>query len=918
MCVYSTPAQTCVPVNEQPEVHKGNGCPSGSGPTDFGNPIDAATGAKRDSVDTGIVLGGVGLTLTYDSTGKVPADQVDAPSLLLEQSAFGALWTSSLHRRLLLSPDVRKALLTRGDGKILIFEGDGTGVFTAATDNPHKLATIPSGFRFTDIVSGVVETFDAAGMLRSLAKTDGTQLVFSYQGGKLAWVQASDGRTIRLTHANGRVSQIVGPDGRAAALAYDAAGNLASVTWADAKVLQLLYENASFPWALTGKTDENGTRYATFAYDSQGRAISTEYAGGVAKYSVSYGSAPLRVLTENYDAQQNTLFRTLSWQLASGVTVTQPNGQTLGLEPVKVAGVPRLATKSQPAGSGCGASSSGLTYDSAGNVLSRDDFTGARTCYAYDASNRQTVRVEGLGNQASCATVLSMGATLPAGARKITTTWHPDWALPAEVTQPLRKETTVYQGQPDPLNSNTTATCTPAPAMQNGKSLPRVCKQIEQALLASGAVDSSVPARTTSFTYDASGRMLTTTNPAGRTTSYAYYTDRAFNGGSPDPYIGAVTLLLHGNGQGNSAPITDDAPAHRSINRSGDAQTSATQSKFGGAAIAFDGVGDYLTVPASPDLDLESEDFTIELWISTTQSTSNATLLSRDWGRSPYAGGFALQLNGDSGGPLTVYWGDYNVSSPFMSASGTGHRNGAWHHIAWTRNGNVHRLFDNGTQVATATSPLAFTGTDRALVVGNDLTFGNGGRAYNGYIDDLRITRGVARYVANFTPPAQEFSHAAPGAADLGRSPGDLQTMTNAAGHVTTFNAYDPAGRVRQMTDAKGVVTDITYTPRGWVNTVATTAPGGSARTTTYTYDDAGQLTQVSQPDGTTLSYSYDAAHRLVGAADARGNAVAYTLDNAGNRIAEEVRDPTGTLQRTVARSFDALNRLQQAVGAPK
>jgi YD repeat-containing protein len=102
------------------------------------------------------------------------------------------------------------------------------------------------------------------------------------------------------------------------------------------------------------------------------------------------------------------------------------------------------------------------------------------------------------------------------------------------------------------------------------------------------------------------------------------------------------------------------------------------------------------------------------------------------------------------------------------------------------------------------------------------------------------------------------------------------------------------------------------------VSTVTTTPPGGAARTTTYTYDSVGQLTQVSQPDGTSLSYSYDAAHRLTGVTDARGNAVSYTLDNAGNRIGEEVRDPTGTLQRSIARSFDALNRLQQAVGAPR
>lgn len=135
-------------------------------------------------------------------------------------------------------------------------------------------------------------------------------------------------------------------------------------------------------------------------------------------------------------------------------------------------------------------------------------------------------------------------------------------------------------------------------------------------------------------------------------------------------------------------------------------------------------------------------------------------------------------------------------------------------------------------------------------------------------------------------------------------------------GSSPQFPLYDKAGRIRQMIDPKGVVTDITYTPRGWVSTVSTTAPGSTARFTNYSYDSVGQLTGVTQPDGSTLSYSYDAAHRLVGVTDAKGNTISYTLDNVGNRIGEEVRDPAGSLQRAISRSFDALNRLQQVTGA--
>jgi YD repeat-containing protein len=97
---------------------------------------------------------------------------------------------------------------------------------------------------------------------------------------------------------------------------------------------------------------------------------------------------------------------------------------------------------------------------------------------------------------------------------------------------------------------------------------------------------------------------------------------------------------------------------------------------------------------------------------------------------------------------------------------------------------------------------------------------------------------------------------------------------------------------------------------------VTVTPPGGAARTTSYTYDNAGQLTGATLPDGTTLGYSYDAAHRLTGVTDAKGNSVTYTLDNAGNRTGEQVKDSSNTLQRNITRVYDALNRIQQVTGA--
>ncbi len=146
---------------------------------------------------------------------------------------------------------------------------------------------------------------------------------------------------------------------------------------------------------------------------------------------------------------------------------------------------------------------------------------------------------------------------------------------------------------------------------------------------------------------------------------------------------------------------------------------------------------------------------------------------------------------------------------------------------------------------------------------------------------------------------------------------GDLQSVTNPAGHVMQYLRYDKAGRLLRSIDSTGVSTDITYKPRGWVESVTVTpAGGGAAQVTIYSYDAVVQLKQVTLPDAVTLQYIYDDAHRLTGITDGAGNTVTYTLDNAGNRTGERLKDAGGNLARNITRVFDALGRVQQVTGA--
>ena len=142
-------------------------------------------------------------------------------------------------------------------------------------------------------------------------------------------------------------------------------------------------------------------------------------------------------------------------------------------------------------------------------------------------------------------------------------------------------------------------------------------------------------------------------------------------------------------------------------------------------------------------------------------------------------------------------------------------------------------------------------------------------------------------------------------------SSGQINTITDALGHVTTVNSYDPSGRPLQITDPNGLVTNLTYTPRGWL----ATSQAGS-QLTQYSYYPTGLLEEVILPSGASLTYSYNAAHQLTQVVDQLGDKIVYTPDVMGNVTAIQVYNPSGTLVQTHSRVYNTLNELYQDVGA--
>ena len=150
---------------------------------------------------------------------------------------------------------------------------------------------------------------------------------------------------------------------------------------------------------------------------------------------------------------------------------------------------------------------------------------------------------------------------------------------------------------------------------------------------------------------------------------------------------------------------------------------------------------------------------------------------------------------------------------------------------------------------------------------------------------------------------------------NTGNECGQLASVTNAAGHLTTFDSYDPHGRPTQVTDPNGLVTTFRYDPRGRLIQRTDTPPPdqngiqGSPRITTFGYDPAGQRLLTTQPDGSTQAQTFDAAHDQRSREDAVGNLIKYHYDRRGNRISETTFAPDDSLRRTLDLGYDPRNR---------
>jgi hypothetical protein len=189
-----------------------------------------------------------------------------------------------------------------------------------------------------------------------------------------------------------------------------------------------------------------------------------------------------------------------------------------------------------------------------------------------------------------------------------------------------------------------------------------------------------------------------------------------------------------------------DRAGLNNLETAGDAQIDTAIKKYGTGSLEFDGTDDYIEASYLSDLfDFGALDWTIECWVYLEADSDGAGAIveiykdDSNYIRLFRASGPDIQLRCESGGTT-----QFDIQSSAQSQN-------TWIHVAGVRDGSTIRLFVDGTQVGTDTAFSIPSLSGARVLIGLDLVSTD--RYFTGHIDDLRITRNLARYTSNFTPP---------------------------------------------------------------------------------------------------------------------------------------------------------------------
>lgn len=224
-----------------------------------------------------------------------------------------------------------------------------------------------------------------------------------------------------------------------------------------------------------------------------------------------------------------------------------------------------------------------------------------------------------------------------------------------------------------------------------------------------------------------------------------------------DPHWDSVVLFVDFDGTDGATSATDESNSAHTLTFNSNAQIDTAQSKFGGSSLLLDGTDDNVSCADSADWQLGTE-FTVEAWVRLNTLSANSVIcghnnptgLQRDW---------LLRVMSD--GQVRLSISPDGLGGSQVHTEGGSLTTATWYHVAATRNAdNLISVWVDGVSVASQTSSVAFFNSTASFRVGAQETGST--EELDGWIDSVRITKGVCRYTERFNPPPLAFPAVGP------------------------------------------------------------------------------------------------------------------------------------------------------------
>jgi RHS repeat-associated protein len=862
----------------------------------IGNPIDPASAVKAQTETDYTDSGAHALSFTrhYRSNGAT------APA------GLGSHWSHNHAVQLRLAANGLSANILYGSGNSVSFSRSATSsawllssqdqagsslqesaaavTLIRAEGDERVSFPLPAGLSFQANATPTLAPIAAS----SITQRNGWITTLSYNAaGQLSQITNHFGRSLQLAYnAAGQLIQVTQPDGQLISYEYDSSSRNIRADYPGNSFKNYLYERTDLPNALTGILDETGARYATFSYDTTGRATGTQHAGGAQNYQIAYPTSDAAsaipasgLLTSG--APDPAIFQT-------SVQVTDPLGNPRSIMFQGGDGQVRVLGQSSPADSNF-ANRAFLPGTSLPST--ETDFLGFTTQYQWDTTRRlktQEIMAAGRPEQ-----------------QTVSTQWHPTLRLPAQVTE--QGKTTQYTYDPAGnvlTQSERDTTGGPNPSSSYGQTRTwsytySTASQLLSMQDARGQV--------WSYTYDAQGNRATSTNPAGHVSSYTYDgAGRVLTETAPN---GLVTLYQY-DPRGRLLQITRGS--NLALNGTAQRQTTSYTYRASGqiaSASLPNGHAISYTYDAAQRLTGASDNRGNQITY-TLDAMGNRTSEQIKDANNQIALASSRVIN--SLNRVQAIQGGTNPSQQTTA-------------LQYDANGNPIRTTDplgNATQTTldALRRPIATVLPD-----------GNQADSYYNQLNQLTGSidpKGVqTSYVRNAWGEVLTETSPDIGSTSYTRDPaGNALTMLDAKNQQTTYQ-YDNLSRVTQITFADGKNQSFFYdgTAQGQ-QTGSLREMQDASGSTRYERDPFGRITKKSQtvndnpanPTILTTSYAYTAAGELAQITYPSGLNVFYRRNASGQIASIDTQRPRTSVLRAPATTTLINNLSHTALNQPK